>query len=210
MELALFDFDGTITVKDSTTDFIKFSCGRLKSAAGFILLCPLMAAYLLGLVSSHRTKQAFFTFYFKNRDFAGFQKLADEYCDTVIPALIRPKALERIRWHKENNHHVVVVSGACVNWLQKWCDGLGVDLIATQIEVSDGKLTGKLATRNCYGREKARRITAQYDLGRFERIHAYGDSKGDRAMLALADEGYYRFFNDRRPKRLVRSSPSII
>ncbi len=194
VELALFDFDGTITVRDSTNDFIKYSCGPLKTIVGLVALSPVLLAYAFGLLSSHCTKQAFFLFYFRNWSYEKFRGLADEYCRSAIPALVRPKALERIRWHQERNHRVVIVTGACSNWLRPWCEGQGVELIATELEVSDGRLTGRLATRNCYGREKARRIAAAYDLNSFEHIHAYGDSSGDRAMLELADHPYYRYF----------------
>lgn len=193
-DLALFDFDGTITVRDSTNDFIKYCCGFFKTAVGLVLLSPVLLAYAFRLLSSHRTKQLFFLFYFRNWDFAKFQRLADEYCTSVIPTLVRRNALERIRWHQERNHRVAVVSGACSNWLRCWCEEQGVELIATELEVSEGRLTGRLATRNCYGREKARRIAAAYDLNSFEHIHAYGDSGGDRAMLELADHRYFRYF----------------
>ncbi|TAL29996.1 MAG: HAD-IB family hydrolase [Spirochaetes bacterium] len=192
--LALFDFDGTITVKDSTTDFIKYSCGCCKSIAGYILLSPVMLAFMLRLLSSHDTKQIYFAFFFKNWDYEKFQKIADEYCERIIPTLVRQNALERIRWHKERNDRVVVVSGACVNWLQKWCEEHEVDVLATELEVSEGRLTGRLSTRNCYGREKAKRIRAQYDLNQYDSIHSYGDSRGDMAMLELADERYYKYF----------------
>jgi phosphoserine phosphatase len=67
-------------------------------------------------------------------------------------------------------------------------------IIATRLEIVDNRLTGKLASPNCYGPQKVERIRAALDLSRYGRIFAYGDSRGDREMLALADEKHYRFF----------------
>jgi phosphoserine phosphatase len=68
-----------------------------------------------------------------------------------------------------------------------------VDLIATKLEMKDGRVTGRFLTRNCSGEEKVRRIEEQYDVKSFGYIYAYGDTPGDKAMLDLANERYYRW-----------------
>ena len=45
MNLALFDFDGTITNRDSFIDFIKFAKGNLKFFQGFMILSPILILY---------------------------------------------------------------------------------------------------------------------------------------------------------------------
>mgnify|MGYP002412433442 CR=1 FL=1 len=72
---------------------------------------------------------------------------------------------------------------------------MGFDLLATQLEIKDHKLTGCYAGQNCHGEEKVRRIKAVYDLAQFDKIYAYGDTSGDKPMLALAHQSFYKHFN---------------
>ena len=79
-------------------------------------------------------------------------------------------------------------------YLKPFCQNLGLECLATRLEVVDGVLSGKFGTPNCYGEQKAVRIRASYDIVQYEEIYAYGDSKGDLAMLALATQRFYKKF----------------
>ena len=70
----------------------------------------------------------------------------------------------------------------------------GIEIAGTQIEVINGKLTGRFLTRNCYGKEKVGRLLQLYPDRKSYRLIAYGDSRGDRELLAFADESHYREF----------------
>jgi phosphoserine phosphatase len=69
-----------------------------------------------------------------------------------------------------------------------------INIIGTKIQVVDGKLTGRFLTKNCYGEEKVRRMLEQYPDRKEYKLVAYGDSRGDHALLDFADEGHYREF----------------
>jgi phosphoserine phosphatase len=71
---------------------------------------------------------------------------------------------------------------------------LKIDLLATRLEVQDGRLTGKINQCNCHGQEKVRRIQAQFALAEYDKVLAYGDTAGDKPMLKLADTSYYKPF----------------
>ncbi|HEY0608667.1 MAG TPA: haloacid dehalogenase-like hydrolase, partial [Chitinophaga sp.] len=75
-----------------------------------------------------------------------------------------------------------------------WCASMGITCIATQLEVKDERLTGNILGLNCNGEEKVCRIRAQYNLEQYENIYAYGDSNGDKAMLAIAGTAIYKPF----------------
>jgi phosphatidylglycerophosphatase C len=94
--------------------------------------------------------------------------------------------MERINWHKTQGHKVAVVSASIDYWLNDWCKLNGLDLISTTLELKNGKLTGRLSGKNCYGIEKVNRIKNRYNLAEFDQIYAYGNSAGDREMLLLA------------------------
>ena len=193
MALALFDFDGTITSKDSFGSFIRFAVGRKKFIIGVIRLTPMLIAYALGFVRMWRAKERVSECFFRGWDAADFQSLASTYAREHLPGYIRDHALERIKWHKQNGDTVVVVSASIDLWLADWCAVHDVDLIATKLEVKDGLVTGRFLTKNCSGKEKVRRIEERYSLKDFDYIYAYGDTPGDKAMLDLAHEKYYRW-----------------
>ena len=87
-----------------------------------------------------------------------------------------------------------MVSSSISNYLKPWCDEMGFDLFSKELEVIDGKLTGKFSTPNCNGQEKVRRIKEKYDLLEYDEIHVFGNSKGDFSMLELGTHKYYKFF----------------
>ena len=194
MKIAFFDFDGTITTKDSLPDFIKFAIGKPKYYLGLCLLSPMLLAYVLKLLPNHIAKEKMISYYFKGWSEKNFQTVADEYAAHQIEKIVRPKALEKLHWHQEQGHKVVIVSASMKSWLKKWCDAQNVELISTQLEIKQGKLTGKFATKNCHGKEKVNRIKEQYPLQDYSYIYAYGDSSGDKDMLKLANEAFYKPF----------------
>jgi HAD superfamily hydrolase (TIGR01490 family) len=193
MHLALFDFDGTISSKDSTWDFITRACGKTRALYGFVPLSPVFLAYNLKRISHHEAKEAIIRHYFGAWDKGAFVQEAGRYARYVVPTIIRSEALQKVQWHLSRGHTVAVVTGSLEILLSHWCESLGIDLLATGIDL-DSPTIG-LSTRNCFQEEKARRIKEKYDLESFETISAYGDSTGDREMLALADNQYYKRFD---------------
>lgn len=192
--LVLFDFDGTLTEKDSFIAFIRATNFVLKFYAGFILLSPALVLYKLGLIANWKAKKIVIGFFYGGMKAEKFFQLCKKFSEKNIPELVRENAMQKLREHIEAGHEVVIITASLEPYMQTWCENTGVELIATQLEIVDGKITGNYNGTNCYGKEKARRIREKYSLGSFERIIAYGDSRGDREMLELADEKRYRVF----------------
>lgn len=190
--LALFDFDGTITTKDSFLEFLKFHKGRLNFLFGFALLSPYLIAMKLRLIPNWKAKEIVLTYFLKGLGEEEVEQVAREFTTEVIPRLLRPKAIEQIKKHQENCDDIYLVSASAENWLKSWCDQIGIKIIGTKLEVIDGKITGKIDGNNCYGQEKVARIKAEINISKYSEIYAYGDSNGDKEMLALADHAYYR------------------
>ena len=186
--LALFDFDGTLTSRDSFVDFIWFAVGIKRFIRGLIVLLPEFILYKLGVIPNEKAKETAVSYFFGGWSIGDFDELSLKYSRLRIPNILKKKAVERLSWHRSQGHRIAIVTASLENYLKDWCATQNIDLIATKIEVEDGRLTGKLASRNCYGPEKAGRIREKYDLAEFGRIYAYGDSRGDREMLELARE----------------------
>lgn len=193
-ELVLFDFDGTITNRDSFIDFIRYYHGNTSFITGFVRLLPILLLYKAKVIPNWKAKEKVITYFFGQESFAKFQAVCDDYSANRIPKIVRPKALERLKEHIKKGDKVYLVSASAENWLSSWCCSLGIDLIATKLEVKNGKVTGKINGLNCYGKEKVNRIKAMLSLDDFQQIHCYGDSSGDHDMLAIAHHKNYRLF----------------
>ena len=202
--IAFFDFDGTITTKDTLLEFIKFSKGKLPFYLGFALNSPWLVAYRLKLISNQAGKERILTWFYRNMPLSAFQQLCDDFAATQIPALIRHKALLEIQQLQEKDFTVVIVSASPENWIRQWTENMHVALLATRLQTKPGKasgpdntnmrLTGKILGHNCHGKEKVRRIRETYPLDEYEEIYAYGDTSGDLPMLAIAGKSFMKPF----------------
>ena len=194
--IAFFDFDGTITTDDSLLKFIRFVVGDRRFLLGLVVLSPMLVLYKLKLIPNYKAKQYLLSWFFKGMRKVDFLKVANEYSLVHIDKILRLKAIEKINWHKNQGHKVVVVSASIECWLRPWCERNNLELIATKLEIKDDIVTGKLLSKNCYGVEKVNRIKELYDLENFDYIYAYGDSSGDKQMLEIAHEKFYKPFRD--------------
>lgn len=194
MKLSLFDFDGTITTKDTFVEFIKFYKGPIKFWFGFILLSPLIIAFKIKLIPNWKAKELVLIYFFKNTPFKEFEETCSKFNELIIPQLIRPKALEEIKLHQKENRTIWIVSASPELWIKDWATKYNIQLIGTKLETINGLITGKLKGNNCYGPEKAVRIKKVIQLDDFNFIEAYGDSSGDKEMLALAHASHYKPF----------------
>jgi phosphatidylglycerophosphatase C len=194
--LVLFDFDGTITTKDTLLEFIRFYHGNGKFLAGFALSSPWLVLMKLKIIPNWRAKEKILEWFFAGEELTRFDARCAQFCRDVVPTLIRNEALKTIRQHQAEGATVVVISASAANWVEPWCKEHRLPCLATQLEVKSGRITGRIKGINCYGAEKESRIRAAYKLKDFDEILAYGDSSGDREMLALASKKFYRPFRD--------------
>jgi len=188
------DFDGTITTRDSLLAYFFFRHGKLKTILRLISIAPFYAMWVLKILSVQKAKEKVLSRFLKNEPLDSFNMHCEEFVRTRIPKLIRPKALIEIQKLKDNNAEVVIVSASPENWLGIWCKQVGASLICTRLETKNGKLTGRIDGKNCRGEEKIKRIRLQYDLSQYNEVYAYGDTKGDKPMLALATFAFYQPF----------------
>ncbi len=193
--IAFFDFDGTITTRDSMFELIKFHHGKRDFYIGLSVLSPWMMAMKLKLISNQKAKEKLLTWFFKNCNIQTFSNICTLFTQQKLPQILNPSAIEKIAEHKKNGDEVVVVSASATDWVEPWCQRNGVACLATQLEVVDDKLTGKLAGLNCNYNEKANRILQKYDLNKYATVYGYGDTKGDKAMLRLATHAFFRTFS---------------
>lgn len=200
--IAAFDFDGTLTYRDT---FIPF----LLSCTSTTRFCLHMAQALPQLVLSYATqenyrqacKECLLTQFFRGTSLHSLQRAADHFANTTLKNKIRPEALQCLQWHQGQKHRCVLVSANLEIYLAPWAKTAGFDaVIASQLACNAaGNLTGKLQGLNCRGAEKTRRLQEVFGPKSQYTLYAYGDSAGDAELLTLADFPFYRQFNKGNP-----------
>lgn len=185
--VAVFDFDGTLIRKDSFLEFIKFVFGKRAFLTGFFLNSPYLVAFKLKLYPNWKAKERVFSYFFRGMAYEQFCRLGQDFA-AALPAMQKSRQVDALRNHKLAGHRVYVVSASVEEWVAPWCLNLGVDnVLATNVEVKEGRLTGRLLSKNCYGQEKVNRLLEVEPERNSYILHAYGDSRGDKEMLAFAD-----------------------
>jgi phosphatidylglycerophosphatase C len=193
MNLALFDFDGTITQREMFADFMRYAVPRRRRHIGAFVFGPMYVGYKLGVVTPNAIRASVVHFGLRGMRADRVREMGRRFSDERLPAVMRPMALERITWHKSQGDRIVVVSGALDVYLEHWCRGQGLDLICSRLEVVNGMLTGRYHGSQCVGAEKSRRVREACELEKFSTVYAYGDTKEDLDMLGMANRRFYRW-----------------
>lgn len=192
--IAFFDFDGTITHKDTMLALAEYRKGKAGFLAGMLLLSPSLVALKLNLLSAQKAKQLFLRYFFGGMNTASFNELCESFSEEILPSLIRNDAWNTIQQHTSNGDEVVVVSASAENWIAPWCTKNNIRYIGTRLEMKDGIFNGMLSGINCNGKEKVSRIKETFNLADYSAIYAYGDSSGDKMMLGIATHPHFRVF----------------
>ncbi len=192
--IVAFDFDGTLTVRDSFQAFLRWRAGAFEFHVGLLRLIPAAVAYL-GHRSRARLKAAMVRVYLKGLPREVLEREASEFAASNAPLLLRPDALKAWRRHRQDGARMVIVTASPDILVWPFARGLGADLlIGTRLTLSeDGRVAGTLASANCRGIEKVNRLREAFgDDVRL--LAAYGDTAGDREMLELAEDRFMRLF----------------
>ena len=196
-----FDFDGTLTTRDTLIAFIRYAKGTGAFVLGFLRHAHLLVLMKLGLYPNWKAKQNVFSYFFKGMSLEDFDDLCQRFA-ADNRQLLRPEGVRTLEQARADGADIVIVSASIDNWVKPFftspdslADNLPkITVLGTQIEIADRKLTGRFLTKNCYGPEKVNRILAQYpNRGKYSLI-AFGDSRGDKELLAFADEAHYKPF----------------
>ena len=185
------DFDGTLTTRDTFVAFIRDVFGDRKFWWGFLRHTLLLVKMFSGLCPGGEVKERIFAYFFKGMSLDEF----DSHCQQFAAShhsLLRPLGIAAITQAQQEGAEVVIVSASIDNWVQPFFPS--VKVLGTQVEVRDGRLTGRFLSSNCFGQEKVNRLLTVYPQRSDYHLTAYGDSKGDRELLAFADESYYKPF----------------
>lgn len=190
--LALFDFDGTITTRETLPDFLRFANPPRRLHLGKLLFVLPVLAYKLKLLPVSVLRILLVRYAFGGLPRAAIEDAGRRFAVTVLPALVRPEMQARIESHRACGDTVVVVSGGFDVYLAPWCEAQGVELVCSSLQYDADRVTGRYAGPQCVAGEKAHRVRQRYDLAAYREVHAHGDTHEDHALLALAHRATYR------------------
>jgi phosphatidylglycerophosphatase C len=193
--LAAWDFDGTITERDTLMGFLAFVAGRRALSAAAARRVVALGRGLRDDTSRDLAKERVIGDLMAGRPVAEVEDAGRRYAE-LLPAQFRPEALDRIRWHADRGHTQVIVSASLVYYLRPLAEQLGfATVMGVELAADDrGVCTGEFVRPNVRGEQKALRLRewlADQDLSvdgdRGPEIWAYGNSSGDDALLEMAD-----------------------
>ncbi|MFM0515287.1 HAD family hydrolase [Paraburkholderia sp. RL17-373-BIF-A] len=191
--VAAFDFDGTITTSNSLRDFVRFTAGGPRLIYGALRAAPWFLGFLIGKCDRASAKAHFLAGALGGLTRPQLEAAAQRYATERLPELIRPEMHARIQEHKRLGHRLVLVSASLTLYLRIFANSSGFDaVLATELEYQGDYLSGRLGSRDCWGPEKVKRLQQWLGGDRPRVLFAYGNSTGDREMLALADHAWLR------------------
>jgi phosphatidylglycerophosphatase C len=195
--IVAFDFDGTLTIRDSFTEFLRWRAGAGGWALGLVKMAPALATYARDR-DRGRIKAASVKEFLKSVPRVQLEQDAEAFAGQVWPGFMRYDALAVWKEWGAKGAHRVIVTASPETTVAPFARRLGAEaLLGTPLVFdADDRVTGAFASPNCRGEEKVRRLRAVY--GEDLRLAAaYGDSSGDTEMLQIADEQGFRVFNGR-------------
>ena len=196
--IAAFDFDGTLTRRDTLLPFLACGLGRRKLLLALFKCSPWLAAFALRLIPNQVAKKKLLSTTLKGKSAADTDDWTSRWLAQSLPGQLQNWTMARLAEHQQAGHCCIMVSASPDIYLKRVARQLKFDaLLCTEMAVVDGRLTGDMKTPNCHGEQKVLRLKA-WMAERFgvdsnaQIIYAYGDTSGDKPMLGLALHAFYR------------------
>ncbi len=187
--VAAFDVDGTLTSRDCVRPFLQ----RVAGTAGLVVAVarrPLASIAGLARRDRDRLKEVVVGGVYRNRMVDDVATHGQVFAEIIERSMLRADTLSRLRWHQQMGHRTVLVSASLRSYLDPLARSLGVEhVLCTDVAADGGRYSHMLRGPNCRAAEKLvrlRALLATHDMSDAE-VWAYGDSDGDRELLAAAD-----------------------
>lgn len=193
-KLYCFDFDGTLTYKDTMFLYLKFY-DATQFRLQFLKHVPLFILLKLKLASAEKVKRSFISSILKGQSRSKIEKKSQEFFNEYYPEIFRENALEFIKNIDRQNTDSYIVSASLDIWVKPFAEHFKMNLLATRAEFQNDIFTGKFIGKNCNKAEKVARIKEAIAGKKYDKTIAFGDTSGDKEMLAWANESQFEFFH---------------
>ena len=189
MVIAAFDVDGTLTTRDCVRPFLERAAGRRRLVTS-LLRRPLATVIAAIRRDRDRFKEIIVGGSLRGKLVTEVETIGEQFAQFVLVNWLRPDTVRRLRWHQRSGHRTVLVSASLAAYLRPLAVRLGIDDVLCTDSTRSGERYGdRLVGLNCRADEKRRRLDQWLEERRWidAEVWAYGDSIGDRELLARAD-----------------------
>lgn len=193
--LSVFDFDGTLTYRDSFVPFLLHAFGCQRFASKLLRMALPSISYLCGKLNRDELKSTLISVFLTNVPVAWLEEQASVFCTARWQRLMRPQGVTEVAVQLDQGALVTLCSASPALVLKPFAMRLGIQVIGTELEVVDGVLTGRMVGGNCRREEKVARLKSVYGALEQYIVRAWGDSPGDEHLLAAAQEPHWRAFH---------------
>lgn len=191
--VAAFDVDGTLTTRDCVRPFLERVAGRRRLLTS-LLRRPVATAIAAVQRDRDRFKEIIVGGALRGKLIADVEAIGEQFAQYVLVNWLRSDTLRRLRWHQQAGHRTVLVSASLAAYLRPLALRLGIDDVLCTDSIRSGDRYGdRLSGRNCRADEKRLRLEEWLEEHRWmhAEVWAYGDSAGDRELLARADHAVW-------------------
>jgi phosphatidylglycerophosphatase C len=203
--LAVFDFDRTLTTRDTSLSFLAFAAGRARLAVSLLLGGPRFLADLTVAAARGRSTapgwpslrdrwelgvhDRLLRALFRGRSAADLDALGRRFATEVLGAMVAPEALAQVAWHRARGDRCVLVTGSLETYMEPWGKGAGFERVLASRLARDGARTiaGGFDGEPCWGDVKLARLREAVGSLDGYTLIVYGNEPGDRALLDAAD-----------------------
>lgn len=193
-KLYFFDFDGTLTYKDTMFLYLKFY-NSAKFNFQFLKHIPLFILLKLKLASAEKVKKSFISSILKGQSKTKIEEKSQQFFEKYYPEIIRENAIEFIKNIDREHTESYLVTASLDIWVKPFAEKFKMNLLATRAEFKNDIFTGNFVGNNCNGGEKVHRIKEALQGKKFDKTIAFGDTSGDKEMLEWANESHFEFFH---------------
>ena len=186
--IVFVDFDSVVLSKKTPIRFLAYAAGKRRLWLARNLFRPLMWLQALHLIKYKSLHERVFHYLYKQKECTLLEEKARSFSLEVLPRIIDKHTHQKIRWHIERHHEVVMISSGLSLWITPWARTKGVSVIATEVVCKEGILSGEFDPCECRGSERIRRIHQMYDLDDFDSVFIYTRHRDDRELLALSQD----------------------
>ena len=181
--IAVFDLDKTLTDRDCFVRFLLY----VRSRGHRLDLIAAVRRIGLSRASLKRSLCALL----EGSDKETIDALARDFFEQRAKGWLRPGIVISLDEHKAHGDRVIIVSASLSPYVSCFASFLETEFLATELESDGLVLTGRIHGENVRGAEKVSKLDTFLSRAGYERsevfVTAYGDSAGDRQMLAWAD-----------------------
>jgi len=187
LKVAIFDFCDTLVSFQTADEFIKFCAIRRNKIKFYSFETVRHILRKLRLLRGPANKK-FLLRYIKGLKEEEIELLAKEYFENKIKHKIIESTLECLRKLKSCGYKTIIISGGYECYIKKFAESFDCDeVIATEIEIVDGIVTGKIAGLDCMGVNKIYKLNEVIDIQdiHYDESYTFSDHDSDIYIFSL-------------------------